>query len=32
MAGLLATIEALPAPLAETLLTELLARMIEPRG
>jgi hypothetical protein len=31
MAGILAMIEALPAPLAETLLTELLARLIEPR-
>jgi len=32
MAGLLAMIEALPAPLTETLLTELLARLVEPRG
>jgi glutamate/tyrosine decarboxylase-like PLP-dependent enzyme len=31
MAGLLAMIEALPAPLTETLLTELLARLVEPR-
>ena len=32
MAGILAMIEALPAPLAESLLTELLARLIEPRS
>jgi len=31
MAPLLALIEALPAPLTETLLTELLARLVEPR-
>lgn len=32
MAALLAMIEALPAPLTETLLTELLARLVEPRS
>ena len=32
MAGLLAMIEALPAPLAQTLLIELLARLVEPRS
>jgi hypothetical protein len=31
-APLLAMIEALPAPIAERLLTELLARLVEPTG
>jgi sphinganine-1-phosphate aldolase len=32
MAPFLALIEALPAPLTERLLTELIARVVEPRG
>src|SRR5690606_36575193 len=32
LAPLLAVIQALPAPIAERLLTELLARLVEPRG